>query len=421
MDLTAFLQLEWKRALGCTEPASIAYAAATVAQELNGEILAAHLVCDPRMYKNCYAVGIPHSGGMTGILAALAIGACLPHARSRLECFQDAQAEELARAKALLGAGKVTVEVAREETELLVEVSLSTDSHQGRCLIRGEHTRVVSVTVNGHETPLDLAPEERTPRSTASLRKELANTSFSDLIALAQGLTGSDATRLHQGVALNQAIAHHGLTLFPRRFFQMMGSDAVSRLSRLVCAGVYARMSGEDYTVMSLSGSGNKGITTAVPLSLWGEDNGHDQRRIDEALALALLVTSATTHNLGALSAVCGCSNAAGIGLAAGLVYLEGGDEAAISLAMNNMVGNVAGMICDGAKIGCAMKTMTSVDAAFRAAALALSGIGIPASDGIIGRDGKESLFNLGRIARQGMISADAEILAIMQEKLAGR
>jgi L-cysteine desulfidase len=421
MDLTAFLQQEWKRALGCTEPASIAYAAATVAQELSGEILSAHLVCDPRMYKNCYAVGIPHSGGMTGILAALAIGACLPHARSGLECFKDAQAEELARAKALLGTGKVTVEVAREETELLVEVSLRTDFDQGRCLIQGEHTRIVSVAVNGHERPLDLSPEELTSQSTASLRKELANTSFADLIALAQSITERDAARLHQGVALNQAIAHHGLTLFPRRFFQMMGSDAVSRLSRLVCAGVYARMSGEDYTVMSLSGSGNKGITTAVPLSLWGEDNGHDQRRIDEALALALLVTSATTHNLGALSAVCGCSNAAGIGLAAGLVYLEGGDETAISLAMNNMVGNVAGMICDGAKIGCAMKTMTSVDAAFRAAALALSGIGIPATDGIIGRDGKESLFNLGRIARQGMISADAEILAIMQEKLAGR
>ncbi len=197
-----------------------------------------------------------------------------------------------------------------------------------------------------------------------------------------------------------------------------MGSDSVTRLSRLVCCGVYARMSGEDYTVMSLAGSGNKGITTSVPLSMWGEDNGHSQSRIDEALALALLVTSATTHNLGTLSAVCGCSNAAGIGLAAGLVYLEGGGEKEISLAMNNMVGNVTGMICDGAKIGCAMKTMTSVDAAFRSAALALSGIGIPETDGIIGKDGKQSLFNLGRVARHGMVATDAEILAIMQEKL---
>jgi L-cysteine desulfidase len=118
------------------------------------------------------------------------------------------------------------------------------------------------------------------------------------------------------------------------------------------------------------------------------------------------------------LSAVCGCSNAAGIGLAAGLVYLERGTREQHSLALNNMVGNVTGMICDGAKIGCALKTMTSVDAAFRAASLALSGIGIPATDGIVGADGGESVRNLGRIATHGMAATDTEILKIMQEKL---
>jgi L-cysteine desulfidase len=121
---------------------------------------------------------------------------------------------------------------------------------------------------------------------------------------------------------------------------------------------------------------------------------------------------------LGTLSAVCGCSNAAGIGLAAGLVYAQGGGKDEISLAINNMVGNVAGMICDGAKIGCALKTMTSVDAAFRSASLAMSGIGIPATDGLIGADGMSSIGNLGRIATLGMVSMDREILEIMREKL---
>ena len=111
-------------------------------------------------------------------------------------------------------------------------------------------------------------------------------------------------------------------------------------------------------------------------------------------------------------------SNAAGLGLAAGLVLLEGGGPREISLAISNMVGNVTGMICDGAKIGCALKTMTSVDAAFRSASLALSGIGIPYSDGIVGADGISSLKNLGRIATKGMTSVDDEILSIMQEKM---
>ncbi len=417
MDLSEVLGAEWKRALGCTEPASIAYAAALAAQELAGDVISAHLVCDPRIYKNCYAVGIPHSQGMVGILAALALGASLRQARSRLECFRDADDAVLSQAGRLLAAGHVTVEVAKERRELLVDVRLSTVDNSARAVIEAEHTNVVLLEKNGVSLPVDSTTGSQ-PADSAAIRKELANSSFADLILLAQSLSGEDATVLHKGVALNLTIAHHGLSLFPRRVFQMMGSDAVTRLSRLVCAGVYARMSGEDFTVMTLAGSGNKGITTAVPLSLWGKDNGHDQRRIDEALVLAILVTSATTHNLGTLSAVCGCSNAAGIGLAAGIVYLEGGGEKEISLAMNNMVGNVTGMICDGAKIGCAMKTMTSVDAAFRSAALALAGIGIPQSDGIIGKDGKESLYNLGRIARRGMVATDAEIIAIMQEKL---
>ena len=250
-------------------------------------------------------------------------------------------------------------------------------------------------------------------------RGRVAQLSFDELIALACSLTDADRRELRAGCERNIAIARHGLALFPNRFVDAAAQDSLTRLSRLVCSGVYARMCGEDFVVMSLAGSGNKGIVCSVPLALWGREAGFDPARVDEALALACLVTTSTTYHLGTLSAVCGCSNAAGIGLAAGLVLLEGGGPAEISLAVGNMVGNVAGMICDGAKIGCALKTMTSVDAAFRSASLALSGIGIPASDGIVGADGLASLQNLGRIATRGMTSMDGEILAIMEEKLA--
>ena len=198
----------------------------------------------------------------------------------------------------------------------------------------------------------------------------------------------------------------------------MAKEDPLTRVSRLVCAGVYARMCGENFTVMSLAGSGNKGIVCAVPLVRYGLEVNRPPELIDEALALACLVTSSTTHHLGALSAVCGCSNAAGIGLAAGVVHLEGGGPEEISAAVTNMVGNVTGMICDGAKIGCALKTMTSVDAAFRSASLALSGITIPVTDGIVGEDGAGSLANLGRIATTGMVAVDDAVLSIMQAKL---
>ena len=417
MRISDYLEREWRPALGCTEPASIAYAAAQAAAQAEGPIRAAHLVCDPRIYKNCYAVGIPHSGGRAGILQSLAIGAQLPDPDAGLECFKGITPAVLAGVDEMLRADAVTVQVDASRQELYVDCRVQGAEGSGRAVIEGEHTRLIRLERAGVAAALpgDAGDAEQ---GSGPIREALAGLSFHALIALAESIGPEDEVRLRDGIAMNVAIARHGLGLFPRRFIQLTGNDLESRLSRLVCAGVHARMSGEDLPVMSLAGSGNKGITTSVPLHLWAEEQGLDPVRTLRALTLALLVTSATTHHLGTLSAVCGCSNAAGMGLAAGLVYLEEGDEETMSLALNNMVGNVSGMICDGAKIGCALKTMTSVDAAFRAMALALSGIGIPVSDGIVGRDGAASLRNLGRIATDGMKTMDTEILRIMEEKL---
>lgn len=412
-----YLDAEWQPALGCTEPACIAWAASLAASQAAGEIRAVRLTCDPRIYKNCYAVGIPHSGHKVGILWALAIGGLLPDPSTSLECFTQIEPETLEGAARLIESGLLHVRVDPTHTELHVDCTVERAGGVGRAVIARDHTRLVRLEKDGVRQGGDEpGPGERAPRR--DMRQELARLSFEELLQLARSLDRADRERLREGAALNLAIASHGLTLFPERFVQMGEGETQTRISRLVCAGVYARMWGEDFRVMSLAGSGNKGIVCAVPMTLWGRELGAAEGRIDEALALACVVTSTTTHHLGTLSAVCGCSNAAGIGLAAGLVALEGGGPDEISLAINNMVGNVTGMVCDGAKIGCALKTMTSVDAAFRSASLALSGIGIPVSDGIVGGSGLVSLRNLGRLATRGMVSVDQEILAIMQEKL---
>jgi L-cysteine desulfidase len=238
-----------------------------------------------------------------------------------------------------------------------------------------------------------------------------------ELLEVVRDLNQEARSKVRDGSELNLKIAEHGLTLFPKSFVKMTEADLMTRAAGLVCAGVYARMWGEDFPVMAVAGSGNKGIVCSVPLTVLEKEWGLDAGKVEEALALAMLFTSKTTEELGTLSAVCGCANAAGIGLACALVYLREGGERETSFAINNMVGNVTGMICDGAKIGCALKTMTSVDAAFRATALAMSGIGIPFSDGIVGQTGTESLANLGKIARDGMIQTDDEILKIMEAK----
>ncbi len=417
MNISQILDQEWKPALGCTEPASIAYAAATARTLASGEVKAVHLICDPRIYKNCYAVGVPNTQHKTGIRWALAVGALLPDASAGLECFKQVTPAIIEAAGQLQQTGAVTVEVDTSREELFVDCRVICTGGSGRATIAADHTRIIALERDGIPQELPAVSSE----SSSDLRDEIVNLSTREMLSLVGSLSMTDRQRLRQGTEMNIAIADHGLSLFPPQFVDLAGEDRLGRYSRLACAGVYARMLGEDFIVMSLVGSGNKGITCSVPLYVWGRDQGIDQNRLDEALALSCLFTSATTRRLGTLSAVCGCSNAAGIGLAAGLVYAHAGGAEEISLAINNMVGNITGMICDGAKIGCALKTMTSVDAAFRCASLAMSGVGIPVTDGIIGFDGSDSLANLSQIATQGMISMDKEILRIMQNKLRQR
>ncbi len=370
---------------------------------------------DPKIYKNCYAVGIPNSGHKTGILWAAALGSQIPEPEHGLQCFEAVDEKMIPAAEKLVTDKKILVDVDTHQNELYIDCSIMKGGGIGRAIIKGEHTNIVHLEKNDRI----LKDEEPDCAGTKSrLRTEIAAMSIDDLIHFAKSASADDRHRLCEGIAMNSRIAEHGLRLFPKRFVELSMEDTLTHMSTLVCSGVYARMWGESLPVMSLAGSGNKGITAAVPLSIYGKKFNMEQEKIEEALALACLITSATTHHLGSLSAVCGCSNAAGIGLSAGLVLLDGGGEKEISLAINNMVGNVTGMICDGAKIGCALKTMTAVDSAFRASALAMSGVGIPECDGIVGGSGLKSLKNLGRIATRGMISTDSEILEIMQEKL---
>ncbi len=415
MNLTEYLSAEWRPALGCTEPAAVAYAACLAAGQGQGEPRMARLVLDSRTYKNCHAVGIPNSNHRTGVLWALALGAVLPDPTLGLQIFEGITPEAIEKAARLLAAGAVHVEVDPSFTDLHIDCTVACADGVGRAVMEREHTRLVCLEADGIAVAMAAAigPETANP-----VREQIGVLSVDELLALLGTITEADRGRLREGMALNLAMAEHCIGHLPVGFVPGLGADPWLRIPRLVSAGVLGRMSGEPLTVMSLAGSGNKGITVSVAMGLWGRSAEHPEARIEEALALACLLTTATTHRLGTLSAICGASNAAGIGIAAGLVHLGGGGSDQIDLAIHNMVGNLAGLICDGAKIGCAMKAMTGVEAAFRAATLALAGFGIPATDGIVGVDGAASLANLGRLAQRGMIGVDTEILDIMQAKL---
>ncbi|MDR3372240.1 MAG: L-serine ammonia-lyase, iron-sulfur-dependent, subunit alpha, partial [Ancalomicrobiaceae bacterium] len=418
MRFSEFLRAEWNPALGCTEPAAIAWAAALAAKQGTGPVKSVRLICDGRTYKNCYAVHLPKSENKTGILWTLAIGANLPDPSLGLQVFEQTDSAILASATELMSGDGVSVEVDADQAGLHIDCTVVREDGVGRAVLAREHTRLVRLEANGRVVGGEAAVAEA--QAEPSLRAKLAQLSFGEMVDFARTMSPDDREALRKGADMNIAIARHGLSMLPSRFAEPATQDCRMRISNLVCAGVFARMNGEPYTVMSLAGSGNKGITVSVPVMLWGQEGGYSQERVDEALGLACVLTSATTYQLGTLSAICGCSNAAGLGIAAAMVMLEGGGAEQIGLAVSNMVGNVAGMICDGAKMGCALKVMTAADAAFHAASLALSGIGVPTSDGIVGATGEASLSNLGRLAQRGMASVDTEILNILQSKLKG-
>lgn len=416
MKLEKYLTAEWVPALGCTEPASIAYAGMTAASHLGEVPKKIILKVDTRIYKNCYAVGVPYSGHKTGIKWAAALGVFLKDKSAGLQCFEDIKPSTIRSAQKLIKNDEIRVVVDKSKKDLFIDITVIGSKNKARCIIENTHTNITLISKN------DKNIYRHGSGKSASLQGEArlwaASLSPQRMIKLARSLSKKQREALINGAKQNLKIAMHGLKLLPRTFFGIKKSEASAKAAGLVGAGVYARMWGEPFPVMSVAGSGNKGITLSVPLIILRDEWKVPQRRIEEALLIAMLVTSKTTYELGTLSAVCGCSNAAGIGLACAIVHLKGGGSREMALAINNMVGNITGMICDGAKIGCAMKTMTSVDAAFRSATLALSGIGIPPEDGIIGRNGAESLKNLGLIAKRGMVRTDEEILGIMQEKL---
>jgi len=418
LDLSTYLEHDLRPALGCTEPAAVAHAAARAAEQAGGDVLAVRVRCDRMVFKNCHAAVIPQSGGKVGGAWAAALGALLPDASAGLEAFRWIDGALLEAAERLVRAGGVTVEVDPEQEGLYVDCQVTRAGGTGRAVLADRHTRLVQLERDGAPRPLpgEVPAEDRDAEVDAWLR----GLSLADALRLAGEVGSAARARLREGRRLNLAISHRGLDLLPASFVEASRAQPASWASCLVCAGVAARMSGVDSTAMTLAGSGNKGITVAVGLALRAEREGAPDERLDVAHALACLVTSAATRRLGSVSPMCGVANAAGIGLAAGLVALGGGGEEELSRAVTNMVGDVAGMICDGAKPGCGLKAATAVDAADRAAALALAGFAIAAADGIVGSDGARSLDHLERVARRGMPATEAEVVRILREKSGG-
>ena len=408
-------------AQGCTEPIAIAYAAA-LARKLAGPetVHSIEVSVSANIVKNAMAVSIPGTH-QSGVDFAAAIGAIAGDSTKVLEVLSGITQADIDQATALVHAGAVKVELAATDKKLYIEVVVKTHNAKAKAVIADNHTTVTLIEVNGETFKRET--ESNTKQETETMQEDLSIDSIWDF-ATTVALSKLDIVR--ESIELNKIVGTEGLTNDyglqvgkAIRSFVAIGvisDDLSTRAMSLAAAASDARMAGCELPVMSNSGSGNQGITAVLPVVAAGEWLKSSDEEVLRAVTLSHLLTISIKSKFGRLSAICGATVAA-IGASCGIVYLLGGDLVKVKLAIQNMLGNVTGMLCDGAKAGCAMKISTCTSAAVQSALMASKGIGIQSTDGIVENDPQITIENLCLLGNQGTVEADRIILEIMLNK----
>ena len=413
-------------AIGCTEPAACAYAAAVAAEHLGRPAERLALGVDLGTYKNGAAVVVPHCGGAKGNRIAAAVGSVLGRSDARLEVLRDVTPAVLTRARELVDGGACAYSALTGQTDFRVEVRVDAAGHSARCVLSEGHANIERIDRDAEVVYRRADPSARD--DSAGYREAIKDMSLADLLAVALALDDNDRAYLRRGVAMNLAMAdrdtHVRGAAYPlRRMFAagILADDLFYRVKTRLAAAVDARMAGVPQAVMTSGGSGNQGLLAVLTPHLVGQERHVSPPRVIESIAVAHVLNAYAKRHLGELSVICGCAVAAGLAAAAAIVYQHvGADVQKIGYAIQNVIADLSGLICDGAKPGCAMKTVSGVDAALRAGFMAIEGFCVSHDDGVLGRTAEESIRNLGRISIEGMLHVDPTVVKILADKAAG-
>lgn len=419
-------------AIGCTEPIAVALCVARATELLGAEPDRITVHLSKNIYKNAMAVGIPNTG-MTGLPIAIALGATVGKSEYKLEVLRDATPDAVAYARAYMERVPADIQVDADAPDVLyIRAEVSKGGTSAHATIQGDHTRFVDDTAD-NTTP----QKSETDMQSLSLRGEGESLSLRTVYDYAMTVALDSVQFLLDGAEMNINAAKvsfngnygHGLgkllqtqrkrkcmptcrNLLPSVF----GNTLFTKILSYTSGACDARMSGAMVPVMSNSGSGNQGISCSVPVYIYAKENNCTEEQLLRALTLSNLTVICIKQLLGRLSALCGCVVAA-TGSAVGITYLMGGNYTEITYAVKNMIANISGMICDGAKPGCALKVASGVGTAVLSASLAMQHSCADATEGIVEDDIDRTIRNLTRIGREGMTQTDDLILDIMLHK----
>ncbi|MCQ2115681.1 MAG: L-serine ammonia-lyase, iron-sulfur-dependent, subunit alpha [Bacteroidales bacterium] len=416
------LHQEVKPALGCTEPIAVAIAVSRAAAEGKSPVERVVVRVSPNILKNAMGVGIPGTG-LTGLPVAAALAVICGKWEYGLEVLRNVNSEAAAAAKKFVDEGRVSVALSDSPKMLYAEAEcFFTDGSSARAIIEDHHDSIVYVARNGRVLS-DLRSKDTCENSKEDDGRFLV---LSLINEFAQTADLKDLDLMKDMVAMNTAISEEGLrgdyglrvgkTILDEKYREVFGSMLCTRCMAMTAAASDARMAGCTMPAMSNSGSGNQGLTVSLPVIAAARHLGSSEEELIRALALSNLIAIHIKSYLGRLSALCGCV-VASTGAACGIVMLRGGDVPHMGAAIKNMIGSITGMVCDGAKEGCAMKVASGVSCALQSAVLALNDICIHPTDGIIDQEVEKTIGNLGEIGSRGMLQTDSVILNIMVSK----
>ncbi|MFI3285673.1 MAG: L-serine ammonia-lyase, iron-sulfur-dependent, subunit alpha [Rikenellaceae bacterium] len=414
------LQREVIPAIGCTEPIAVAFGVARAAAIVGEEPQSIEVQLSANVLKNAMGVGIP-STGMTGLPIAIALGATIGRAEYGLEVLRDVTPEAVEVAKKIIDAEKIKIALSEEsEDKLYIKVVLKSKSHSSVVIIASGHTNIIfeskdNIVLLDKVSNVGSADEDPTVELSMRRVYDFAmETPSEDLrfIMESKRLNLSAAER-----ALKGNYGHNiGLLMSAGATGSLFGDTTFTKILSYTSAACDARMAGAMIPVMSNSGSGNQGIAATLPVVIYASEHNASEEQLLRALTLSHLTVIYMKEKLGRLSAMCGCVVAA-TGSSCGVTYLMGGNYTQVTYAVKNMVANLTGIICDGAKPSCALKISSGVSTAIISAAMALNNSCVSSVEGIIDNDVDKCIENLTIIGSDAMNITDGYVLDIMTSK----
>ena len=403
-------------AIGCTEPMSVALCTAKATEKLGCRPERIEALLSANILKNAMGVGIPGTG-MIGLPIAIALGALIGKSDYQLEVLKDLTPESLEAGKQYVAENRIFIKQKENNTEkLYVEVICTAGDKQATAIIAGGHTRFVEAGSSAYGSfSSTSSSDEEDVALNLRMVYDFATTAPLDEITFIQEARSYNMNAARE--ALKGNYGHNlGKTIDRPLSKGIFGNSIYCHIISRTASACDARMGGAMIPVMSNSGSGNQGICATNPVCVYAKENENTEEELIRALMLSHLTAIYIKQSLGKLSALCGCV-VASIGSSCGITYLMGGDYERICFSVKNMIANLTGMICDGAKPSCSLKITSGVSTALLSALLAMEGKCVSSSEGIVDDDVDKSIHNLTSIGADAMCKTDDMVLNIMTSK----